>query len=295
MQQKRRLGSDNKHFDSDKTQKMELSSVSKQPNSSKQILVTPVREDKEQLMTPQNGLVDSTNAPQQHQRKKSNLTLNMGLIENYEPEHINFEKIETQKRKVEQLSAQGKSTNGKSTHQNGNNPHRQKKQSINILEPQLELEAPRITYSPDQAKNAARNLFSNLQVSSGKKLQYSQSGQKQSQSIEISIRKSEDKLNLLSSIFKIMDRDGDGEINDETLDLSGIPTDMLEYLEDNLLEIHQSKSPITFLNFVDIVDRYNLIDDLHRVSLILSLIFLIPFRPSELHRELIWIKLMELE
>lgn len=107
----------------------------------------------------------------------------------------------------------------------------------------------------------------------GKQLQYSQSGEKQSQSIEVSIRKSEDKLNLLSSIFKIMDNDNDGLISDETLELGGIPTDMLEYLEDILLEIHQSKTPINFLNFVDIVDKYNLIDDLHKVIIIYILLF----------------------
>lgn len=224
-----------KRFDSGKTQKIELSALNQTP-----------------------GTNPSSGNPT-HVRKKSNLTLNMGLIENYEPSDIKIEKIETQKKKQENYSGQNKRTNGKPHHTPNEN-------SINIPEPKLEpeLEEPRQTFSPTMAKISTRNLFSNLQVGSESKFQLS-SGKKCSQSIEISVRKSEDKLNLLSSIFKIMDSDRDGLISPDNFDLSGIPTEMLEFLEAILVEIHQSKSPTNFLNFVDIVDRYNLLGDLDRV------------------------------
>jgi hypothetical protein len=68
-----------------------------------------------------------------------------------------------------------------------------------------------------------------------------------------------------------MDSDQDGFISPDNFDLSGIPSDMLEYLEAILLEIHQSKTPTNFLNFVDIVENYNLFKDLDRVSSSLKL------------------------
>lgn len=103
--------SDKKEFGSNKIPKMELLQAPNHPG-------TPVKEEKTPRNQPPqrqniNSLKNDT-----RERKRSNLTLNMGLIENYEPEHINLDKIETQKKRAEQLSAQGKKTNGKNSHTN---------------------------------------------------------------------------------------------------------------------------------------------------------------------------------
>jgi len=77
---------------------------------------------------------------------------------------------------------------------------------------------------------------------------------------------SDEKTNVLKTIFDLMDSDKDGLISPDQFELSSIPTDMLEHLEAILFEIHQSKSPTDFPTFVAVVNKYSLYDDLKTVS-----------------------------
>lgn len=76
----------------------------------------------------------------------------------------------------------------------------------------------------------------------------------------------EKNVEVLRTIFNMMDSDNDGYISPDHFELSDIPTEMLEHLEAILFEVHQQNCPTDFAGFVKIVNKYGLFEELQKVK-----------------------------